>query len=111
MKRDPNTKISWKRLFKKFSFFKAYQHFIQIQIKSATEEIHEKWKGYVESKIRRLLSNLENYNKNNYDCLEYRPWPKAYQLPVDPNYPFQVNDTYYFGIRIKNNPNLGDIKE
>lgn len=30
MKRNPNTKITWKRLFKKFPFFSAYNHFIQI---------------------------------------------------------------------------------
>ena len=28
MARQPNNKITWKRLFKKFPFFKAYQHFI-----------------------------------------------------------------------------------
>lgn len=55
MKRNPNTKITWKRLFKKFPFFSAYNHFIQIQILSLNQEIHEKWKGYVESKVRRLL--------------------------------------------------------
>ena len=30
MKKQNNSKITWKRLFKKFPFFKAYQHFIQI---------------------------------------------------------------------------------
>ena len=34
MKKNPNVKISWKRLFKKFPFFSAYSHFIQIQILS-----------------------------------------------------------------------------
>ena len=45
----------WRRLFKKFPFFKAYKYFIQIQILSRTEEIAEKWKGYCESKIRQFL--------------------------------------------------------
>ena len=28
--------LSWKRLFKKFNFFKAYQHFVMIEIMSRT---------------------------------------------------------------------------
>ena len=64
-----NKQISWKRLFKKFPFFKAYQHFIQIQILSKNQEIHEKWKGFCESKVKRLLKNLE-YANNEFNCLE-----------------------------------------
>ena len=30
MKGTENKTITWKRLFKKFPFFKAYRHFIQI---------------------------------------------------------------------------------
>jgi len=30
MEKKINNKITWNRLFKKFPFFKAYQHFIQI---------------------------------------------------------------------------------
>ena len=36
MKQKTNNKTSWKRLFKKFPFFKAYSHFIQISILSET---------------------------------------------------------------------------
>ena len=62
MKQKNNTKTSWMRLFKKFPFFKAYKHFIQIQILSENKEIHEKWSGFVESRLKFLLRNLENVN-------------------------------------------------
>ena len=62
MTNKESSKISWKRLFKRFPFFKAYNHFVQIQILSRTKDIHQKWKGYCESKIRKLLSNLEVVN-------------------------------------------------
>lgn len=35
--------ISWQRLFKKFPFFKAYNHFIQITALSKTEESFKMW--------------------------------------------------------------------
>ena len=95
MKKNPNVKISWKRLFKKFPFFSAYSHFIQIQILSLNQDIHEKWKGYVESKIRGLLLNLEKFN-NALDCLEFRPWPRGYVLELGKDSSFQVNHAYYF---------------
>ena len=38
---DPT--LSWGRVFKKFPFFKAFQHFIEIQILSKTVEDHGKW--------------------------------------------------------------------
>ena len=107
MKNDRTQKITWKRLFKKFPFFKAYLHFVQIQILSRDEETRRKWKGYAESKIRLLLSNLEKFNREFlYSCLEFRPYPKGYQLnnktsPEDGG--FEIDDTYYFGIRVKTN--------
>jgi poly(A) polymerase Pap1 len=111
MKQKSNNKISWKRLFKKFPFFKAYSHFIQIQILSENQEVHEKWKGYVESKVRILLRNLETVNTRQFNCLEFRPWPKAYQLAQAEGSTFQINDTYYFGIRVKQDPNQENIRE
>lgn len=47
--KQQSNQVSWKRLFKKFPFFKAYHHFIQIQILSKNEDIHHKWKGFVEA--------------------------------------------------------------
>lgn len=101
MSRRNNTKVTWKRLFKKFPFFKAYRHFIQIQILSKTEEYHQKWKGYVESKIRRLLQFLENSNNYKNCSFEFRPWPHSYTLKDKVGLGYHHDDTYYFGLRLK----------
>jgi poly(A) polymerase Pap1 len=72
---------------------------------SRNQECHQKWKGYVESKIRRLLQFLENTNNNLYNkqyCLEFRPWPAAYNIGNKIDQGFEKDDTYYFGLRIKN---------
>ena len=58
--------------------------------------------------------NLENINRNKYLCLEFRPFPKAYSLGNKKEKGFDIDDTYYFGIRIKNviDPSTGsDIKD
>lgn len=111
MEKGQNSTITWKRLFKKFPFFKAYQYFIEIQILSKTEDHHNRWKGRVESLVKQLLLSLNRLNDRTYKCLEFRPWPKSYNLGnrVDDEaggYPW--DDTYYFGIRVKK---LGDVQK
>ena len=41
MKNKGNSEITWRRLFKKFPFFRAYEHFIEIQVLSKKEEDHK----------------------------------------------------------------------
>jgi poly(A) polymerase Pap1 len=47
--------VPWNRLFKKFCFFRAFEHFIQVSIISKTSEDHEKWAGFAKSKIKKLV--------------------------------------------------------
>ncbi len=65
----------------------------------------------MESKVRLFLRNLENVNTKHFKCLEFRPWPKGYRLKQAEGSIFQMNDTYYFGIRIKQDPNAEDVRE
>ena len=102
-----NTQLCWKRLFKKFNFFKAYSHFVQISIFSQSEEHHKKWTGFIESKIRKLLNQFEKLNEIKGNCLEFRPWPKPYKFENEV-YPF--NETLFFGIRVKKNESLTQQK-
>lgn len=92
------SKIGWKRLFKKFPFFKAYSHFIEVNILSKNGDDHKKWYGFAEAKIKRLVKNLENLDKKNGEILEYRPYPASFRLK---NEEFPHNDAFYIGIRIK----------
>ena len=99
MKIPKTSKITWSRLFKPFPFFKAYEHFIEIQVLAKRDEDHKKWQGFAESKLKQLLKNLEKFDEKIIgDCLEFRPWPVAYRLDI-PEFP--KNDVYYFGIRIR----------
>ena len=38
MKPEKTSSITWSRLFKKFPFFKAYEHFIEIQVLAKRDE-------------------------------------------------------------------------
>ena len=49
------------------------------------------------------MFNLEKLNNNKeFGCLEFRPHPVGYKLGNKKEEGFEVDDTYYFGIRIKN---------
>jgi len=37
------TTIKWNRLFKNFPSFKAYEHFMEIQVLAKNDEDHKKW--------------------------------------------------------------------
>ena len=51
--------LSWKRLFKKFAFFSAYNHYVMITICSVDDDLHSRWLGFVESKLRFFVGSLE----------------------------------------------------
>ena len=66
----------------------------------------------MESKIRRLVFYLEKINKSKFQFIEYRPWPKAYQLgnKVAPEQGgFICDETYYIGLRVKNISNMKEM--
>ena len=101
--------LSWKRLFKKFNFFGAYKHFIMITVLGADGELHNRWLGYAESKIRRFIyKNLESLTKESDPFfLEFRPWSKTYKiestLTCTNGLQYQETDSYFVGIRVKRN--------
>ena len=99
IKNKGTSQITWKRLFKKFPFFRAYEHFIEIQVLSKKEEDHKVWQGFSENKVKRLVKLLETFSiKKLGECLEFRPYPKSYKLK---NEEFPYNDVYYIGIRVR----------
>lgn len=61
------------------------------------------------------MQNLETINRQKFkNCLEFRPYPQAYHLNNKINEGFEVDNTYFFGIRVKNfyNPEInGHIKD
>lgn len=54
-------RAKWKDLFKKHTFFsEGYRYYLSIVAASKTKEAQLIWSGLVESKVRRLVSGLEN---------------------------------------------------
>ncbi|XP_001620975.3 poly(A) polymerase type 3 isoform X1 [Nematostella vectensis] len=71
-------KANWDILFTPPNFFHKYKHYIVLSASSNTEEEHLEWIGLVESKVRLLISYLEN---NEYIKLAHVN-PKSYG-PLD----------------------------
>ena len=66
-------KATWDKLFEPPNFFAKYKHYIVLNAYSNTEEDQLEWHGFVESKVRHLILNLER------EAIELaHVWPKAY---------------------------------
>lgn len=108
LKRD-NLALSWKRLFKPFPFFKAFSHYIMIVLCSENGDLHMRWNGFVESKLRLFINALEKLTAQKTYSLEFRPWPKSYEniastlTQIDEDSSYTKSDTYFIGIRVKKN--------
>ena len=66
-------KATWDKLFEPPNFFAKYKHYIVLNAYSKTEEDQLEWHGFVESKVRHLILNLE---REAIDLAHV--WPKAY---------------------------------
>lgn len=67
--------LQWKDLFSKHSFFTDdYKYYISIIAASRTKDAQHVWSGLVESKVRVLVSNLENQGS----ILVARPFNKGF---------------------------------
>ena len=98
VKNKGTSPITWKRLFKNFPFFRAYEHFVEIQVMSKNDEDHKKWQGFSENKVKRLLKGLEILDNKIGDFLEFRPYPRSTRLH---NEEYPCTDAYYIGVRIR----------
>ncbi|KIJ13272.1 hypothetical protein PAXINDRAFT_163709 [Paxillus involutus ATCC 200175] len=50
---------SWSELFAKHDFFHKYRYYLQVVASTDDQELHIKWAGTVESRIRQLVMKLE----------------------------------------------------
>jgi poly(A) polymerase len=54
--------LPWKDLFVKHTFFtKGYKYYLAVIVTSKEKEAHKIWSGFVESKVRVLVSTLERH--------------------------------------------------
>ncbi|KXZ51558.1 hypothetical protein GPECTOR_12g521 [Gonium pectorale] len=85
--------IEWSRLFAPVPFFTQHTFYIQLEVSADGEHDLVLWDGWVSSRIRRLVRNLE-------DHVRVRPYPKAQRAPSGPKSvePERPRLLYYIGI-------------
>lgn len=69
------SRIPWSDLYKELPFFTQHKYFIHVEILGKSKPVFLKWKGWIESKLRRLVKNLESIHQ-----IEVRPWPDAIEF-------------------------------
>lgn len=68
-------KLPWSQLFVKHSFFtKDHKYYLAINATSLTKEAHKLWAGFVESKVRILVGDVERHGSISIA----RPFNKGY---------------------------------
>mmetsp|Transcript_94451 Transcript_94451/g.225037 ORF Transcript_94451/g.225037 Transcript_94451/m.225037 type:complete len:537 (-) Transcript_94451:96-1706(-) len=78
-------KAEWSDVYAPFPFFDEFKHFLMIEILATSEDVYNKFSGWVESKLRILVMQLEAVNG-----MRIHPNPLQYTLPKDgdANWPF-----------------------
>ncbi|EFA75017.1 polyA polymerase [Heterostelium album PN500] len=71
---------NWNKLLEKSDFFSRYQFYLQIDCSAQNEEEHRKWEGWIESKLRKLISFLEQTPKMKFAI----PFPKSFENKPTP---------------------------
>lgn len=66
----------WKLSFKEFPFFKVYDQYIEINIVGNDQQIYIQWKGFIESKVRFLIRELEKIQF--YFDFDMQLWPETF---------------------------------
>ena len=96
-------KIPWNRLFKKLDFLKAYRFYLKIDVLTKIYD-HQRFFGYVESKLKKLILEFEKYEASiaysGYLIPEIsiHPWMTSYQLS-DKEY--DKCECFFFGLDLK----------
>ncbi|KAN0039230.1 hypothetical protein ACTA71_001424 [Dictyostelium dimigraforme] len=86
---------TWKNLLEKCDFFTRYSFYIEIDCYSMNEEDSRKWQGWIESKLRFLISNLESTPKMKFAV----PYPKGFTNNLHKaNNPDQICTSFFMGL-------------
>mmetsp|Transcript_46998 Transcript_46998/g.87596 ORF Transcript_46998/g.87596 Transcript_46998/m.87596 type:complete len:583 (+) Transcript_46998:458-2206(+) len=62
----------WSALFRPFPFFSSYKNYVLVEVAAGSVENHVKWEGWVQSRLRFLMANIQNYTMGS---LMLHPWP------------------------------------
>lgn len=93
-------KSTWDALFQPPNFFSKYKHYIVLSAISNSEEDHLEWIGLVESKVRILVTNLEN---TQFVTLAHVK-PKSF-APLEPDKASPTN-RWFIGLQFEKKENV-----
>ncbi|XP_044169977.1 poly(A) polymerase alpha-like, partial [Acropora millepora] len=93
-------KSTWDALFEPPNFFSKYKHYIVLSALSNCEEDHHEWIGLVESKIRILISNLENAPFVSLAHVKAQSFP-----PLEPDKSSQIT-RWFIGLQFEKTENV-----
>jgi len=82
--------FTWKDLFKAKNIFNHFNCFLEIDILATNEKDFNKWHGFVDSRLRHLIRNLEK-------IVQIKLHPNSNEYTLNDN-KFKVNSSYFFGI-------------
>merc|ERR1712061_103367 len=68
-------KTAWNEVHEPFPYFTHFRHFLWLEILANTEEVYQKFSGWIESKLRILTKQLEAING-----MIIHPNPEQYDL-------------------------------
>mmetsp|Transcript_74037 Transcript_74037/g.130844 ORF Transcript_74037/g.130844 Transcript_74037/m.130844 type:complete len:649 (+) Transcript_74037:79-2025(+) len=74
-------KCSWGEVYKPLPFFSQHKHYLHIEVLAKSAQVFTKWEGWIESKLRQLVKQLEQI-----PSVEVRPWPNHLEFK-DPEWP------------------------
>jgi len=86
----------WSILFEKSEFFTKYKAYVQVDVFATTEEEHRKWEGWIESRLRFLVLNLEQTENIEFA----HPLPGGFPKPR-PNNEGEFCSCFFYGIIFK----------
>ena len=108
MKKILEKKLPWNRLFKKLDFLKAYRFYLKIDVLTTKNYDHQRFYGYVESKLKKLIGEFEKfeasmaYSGYSIPEISIHPWMESHTLK---DKVYDVCETLFFGIDMKKRKN------
>lgn len=74
----------WPDVYRQLPFFSMHRDYLHIEVLATSSVVFTKWMGWIESKLRHLVRNLERL-----PSVQVRPWPNHYEFQ-DPKWPHAV---------------------
>lgn len=83
----------WEKLFERVDFFSLHKNFLQIKVTAASAEELKKWSGFVFSRLRKMIEQIED---STAGTLHIHPCTEEFK---DPQQDQDTHVLYYMGLK------------